>query len=327
MEKSGTLMLKVLHIGLCVYKGKDSSLTNSFKRHCDVYAECDLEHVNGKAPIIAKTLKPDIVFFQIQADNVVSLETARKVKEHSAFVVNWTGDVRQPTPNWFLPFGKEIDLTLFTNETDVKYCNKHGVKADFLQIGYDETIYYPPTFELHIPKEGLKYAGLVPSKKDIEIVFMGNNYTNMFPLSAMRIEMVKRLKRRYGQRFKVFGNNWGKFGDGNYNHSQHEEAAIYRRSKLAINLSHYDLPRYSSDRMLRIMGCGVTCLTHDFKDIDKDFPEGTVVKWQNLRDLEKQIDYYLENETDIGAKGEELVRTNWTFDCMVKNLIKIYEKH
>lgn len=303
------MALRALHIGLCVYKGKDSSLTNSFKRYCDVYAECDLEHVNGKAPIIAKTLKPDIVFFQIQAENVVSLETARKVKEHSKFVVNWTGDVRQPTPSWFIPFGKEIDLTLFTNETDVKYCNKNGVKSDFLQIGYDETIYYQSKKE-----------------KDIEIVFMGNNYTNLFPLSAMRIEMVKRLKKRYGQRFKVFGNNWGKLGDGNYNHSQHEEAAIYRRSKLAINLSHYDLPRYSSDRMLRIMGCGVTCLTHDFKDIDKDFPEGTVVKWQSLRDLEKKIDYHLENETNIGAKGEELVRTNWTFDCMVKNLIKLYDK-
>lgn len=302
-------MLKILHLGLCVYKGKDSSLTNSFKRHCDVYAECDLSSPN-RFPLIAKSLQPDIVFFQIQSENVVSPEIAREVKKHSKFVVNWTGDVRQPTPSWFLPFGKEIDCTLFTNETDVNYCKKHGVNADFLQIGYDETIYYPSN-----------------QKKELDIVFMGNNYTNLFPLSAQRIEMVSRLKKRYGKRFHVFGNNWGKFADGNLNHSQHEEAKVYRKSRLAINLSHYDLPRYSSDRMLRIMGCGVTCLTHNFKEIDKDFHDDTVVKWNNLRELQAKIDYHLENETDIGKKGEQLVRSKWTFDYMVKDLIKLYENH
>lgn len=306
-------MLKILHIGLCVYKGKESSLTKAFKNHCDQYVELDLEKVNHRAELIARTFKPDIVFFQIQAENVVHLNTVKAVKQHSKFVVNWTGDIRTPTPAWFLSFGKEIDCTLFTNMQDVKYLNKCGAKAEYLQIGYDETIYYP-----NVSRE---------TKKDIDIVFMGNNYTTQFPLSGMRYQMVQRLKKRYGNKFHVFGTNWGKFGSGNVNHSQEEEAKIYRRSRLGINLSHFDVSRYTSDRMLRLMGCGVPCLTHKFKDIEMDFPEDTVITWTTLRELEKKIDYYLENETDAGVKGEELVRNNWTFDCMVKGLIKLYESN
>lgn len=301
---------KIYHLGLCVYSDKESSLTKAFKRATNNYLELSLseKYLQQRAVQMAEAFKPDLVFLQIQADNILHLDTVKEIKKHSRTVINWTGDVRSPLQPFFLPMAKEIDYTCFTNMRDVKFIRSKGYGAEFVQIGYDETIYYPSK-----------------QTKDIDIVFMGNNYGNQFPLGKQRIAMVNYLRTVYGNRFKVFG-NFHK-ADGNVNHSQEEEAAIYRRSKIGINFSHFNLERYTSDRMLRLMGSGTLCLTHKFDGIEQDFQDGeNVVIWETFEGLKSKIDYYLANEKErerIAANGEKLVRERNTFNHMVEDLIKL----
>ena len=50
--------------------------------------------------------------------------------------------------------------------------------------------------------------------------------------------------------------------------------------------------------------------------------------WDSFRELLHLIDYYLnhnEERMQIARQGHDYVRENFTFDNMVKNLIKIYE--
>lgn len=302
---------KILHIGLCVYRDKESSITKAFKGATDNYLELSLseKHLQQRSIQLAEAFRPDLVFLQIQADNILHLDTVKEIKKHSRTVINWTGDVRSPLQPFFLPMAKEIDYTCFTNMRDVNFIRSKGYGAEFVQIGYDETIYYPN----------------VSRGTDIDIVFMGNNYGNQFPLGKQRIEMVNFLRNAYGNRFKVFGNFHR--ADGNVNHSQEEEAAIYRRAKISINFSHFNLERYTSDRMLRLMGSGTLCLTHKFEGIEQDFKDGeNVVVWETFEGLKSKIDYYLANENErerVAANGEKLVRNRNTFDCMVKELIKL----
>ena len=299
-----------MHIGLCVYPDRESSLTQAFKRVTNNYLELSLSEKNlqRKAIQLAEIYKPDFVFLQLQADNVLQLETVREIKKHSGFVVNWTGDVRRPLQPFFLQMSKIIDCTCFTNEEDVHYIRNHGARSEFVQIGYDEKIYYP---------------GKVI--KDIDIVFMGNNYGNQFPLGKVRIQMINYLRATYGSKFRVFGNIQS--ADGNVNHSQHDEAAIYRRSKLAINLSHFNIQRYTSDRMLRILGCGVPCLTHNFEGLEKDFkPDENVIVWTTINELKSKIDLLLSDygkAKQIGAAGNRLAVNNFTFNHMVQNLLNL----
>ena len=203
------------------------------------------------------------------------------------------------------------DLTCFSNMHDVKEFRKEGYSSEFLEIGYDETIYN---------SEGITY----PSR---EIVFMANNYGyNHFPESNYRIQMIEFLQKNYPVRFGLYGQGWSK-SNGNYNSSQLEEAAMIRASKIGINLSHFNYERYSSDRMLRIMGTGAMCLTKRYSGIELDYQAKTHLDtWETFDELKLKIDFYLSNDTErnrIAKKGNDLMLKSFTFNSMIKNILKL----
>lgn len=261
---------------------------------------------NSDLRALVDTHKPDLVFMQIQTPNILRADTAQYIAG-KAKVVNWTGDVRAPLPNWYIEIGKHIHLTLFTNMTDVETARARGIRADYLQIGFPPDIFKPD--------------GDVRS--EAEIIFMGNN-NGMFPLSPLRASMVDMLKKRYGVRFKVYGVNWKGF---NAEFNQEEEAKIYRGAKIAINLSHFDYSRYSSDRLFRLMGTGVFCLSHNYKDIALEFEAGKHLDvWNDIPELLNKIDYWLQYDIErkhIGKQGCEHVHTNHLWRNRIKQLMEM----
>lgn len=307
--------MKLLHIGLDA--DKNSSLDKTFKRHVAEYRAINTSESNLELAISTMLARftPDVVFMQIQTPGVVSHDSLNELKDSGAFVINWTGDVRYPLPRWYIETGKRIDLTLFTNMPDVYAARQTGINADFCAIGYDPDIYRPD----------------YNTKKDIEVAFFGNNYGTLFPLSEYRRKMVMYLKHEFGSRFKVFGNGWGN-PDGNYNHSQHEEAKVLRRCKIAINLSHYNYERYSSDRLNRILGCGVMCITHEFEGmqdlgLQSEYPNNCAT-FKDFSDLSEKINYYLENEEHrrlTAARGHKMATEKLTFDNMIESLLSFYK--
>src|SRR5678815_484504 len=117
-------------------------------------------------------------------------------------------------------------------------------------------------------------------------------------------------------RDRVYGNGCGK-NVVNLTFKQSEEAAVYRGSKIGINLSHMDLGSYTSDRMFRLMACGRMCIAYRHKDIHREFIEGLHLRtWSTLDELESLVTYYLENDSariNIARNGCELVhqKYNW----------------
>lgn len=237
-------------------------------------------------------LSPDLLFMQIQYPDVIDEETAKAFAHHSGYVVNFTGDVRHPFPLWYIEIGRHLDLTLFTNDHDADFACSQGINAKFLQVGYEHTIYNP---------EGEK------NTNGAEIVFMGNNYADKFPLSGFRKDMVEGLYQRYGNNFRVYGGNWSRVNSENLMFQQEKEAATYRNCKIAINLSHFNYGRYSSDRLFRILGCGAFCLSHRYLHIEKDFTENTHLRtWETFSELYDLIDHYLDD--NASAERQEMAR-------------------
>jgi spore maturation protein CgeB len=258
------------------------------------------------------------------------------MKINKPLILNWTGDVRKEVPNWMIDYSNDVDLTLFSNMNDVQTSLQKGVRADFLQVGFDK-IHFNPLGE----------KGNYP-----EILFLGTNYGDLFPLSHFRRQMVERLKNEFGSRFGLYGGGWDKnennfslsilphmnqtqnnyikYADGNIS-SYAEEGKAYRSCKIAINLSHFEYSRYSSDRMFRILGSGAFCLTHRFPDIEKDFKIGEeVVVWESIDDLVSKINYYLKNEREreiIAMRGCALARSKYTWNNFAENLKQIIEKN
>lgn len=305
--------MRIFHLGLMVAPAPNDSARKAFLANCTDYIELSTgdKDVNSKAIAMAKAFKPDIIFMQIQSPNIIQIETVKAMKETGAWICNWNGDIRDETPAWMIQMAPYVDKTLFSNMRDVRNVSNGG----YLEIGYDPEIYTPD--------------GEIGNCR--EISFFGNNYgASQFPLSKLRIEMNTMIQKYFGQKYGVYGNNWYNAA-GNYNHSQAEESKAYRATKIAINLSHYDVDSYTSDRIYRILGSGAFCLCKAYPNMP--FIDGVHVRvWNTLPELLNLINYYLDDNNKaerqaIAKQGNEFVKANYTFDQMVKNLIGIYEQN
>jgi hypothetical protein len=229
-------------------------------------------------------------------------------------VINWTGDVREPVPRWYFDLGRHISLTCFSNEDDPAQLEKEGIPSSYLQIGFDPDTFYPG-----------------PEKKGDDIVFFGNNYGSTFPLSQLRFELAVALHKRYGKQFKVFGTGWPPVMKAdNLNGKEDAEATIYRSCAIAIGCSHFDLRRYSSDRVFRAMGSGALYLTKHWPDIELDFDDGKdLVVWADVEDMLKKTDYLLEHPDEarkIAMTGCKKVHELHSWQARMEDVKKLYDE-
>lgn len=296
--------MKLLHIGICT---GTNGLTKAFINNCSEYREinCGVPDLNKKVIEITKGWFPDFVFIQIQCAGIINLNVIKHLNDLGAYIVNWNGDIRDTTPEWMIELGPYVH-SCFTNMRDVNYMRSLGFKSDWVEIGYDPEIYTPI---------GDKNPSVKP------IVFFGNN-VHSFPMSRYRVDMCKFLKDQFGDKFGCYGIGQP---DGDFNHSQHEEAKAYRNAKIAINVSHYEVEQYTSDRIYRILGSGVLCLAKYYPGINEQF-NNSIHVWENLADLKHLIDYYLKFENEAKTKatwGNDLAKNNYTFNHMVQNLLKL----
>jgi len=309
--------MKLLHIGLCCQPPPINGMQQAFFDNSD-YREinCGEKDLNRKVIELSNSFTPDLIFMQIQTEGIIHRSTIVELKKKGAFIINWTGDIRNQVPQWMIEIADVVDLTCFSNMRDVDWMKKHNYRSEYLEQGYDENIYKPQGEAMAVPP----------------IVYFANNYNNQFPMGKFRIQMNDFLKDRFKKQYGIYGNGWNN-ANGNFNHSQPVEASAYRGAKIAINVSNYEVKQYSSDRIHRIMGTGTAiCLAKHYQDIEKVYTDGVHLRvWEDLNDLEILINYYLRDGSNferfgITKNGMELAQKNFTFQSMIKNIIALWEQ-
>lgn len=302
--------MKIFHIGICVGNKYDGQ-SRALKKVCDEYAECRPEIPDSQILGIFNEFKPDLVFMQIQSKNVIGVNTIGYMAQRSR-LINWTGDIRNHIDQWYFQWAPYV-VTCFSNERDVNEFKGRNFISEFLQIGIDTDVFKSST-----------------SSTGSDIVFMANYYGNMFPLSGERKYVADLLRSRYNGRFKLFGTGWPR-SDGNLNDDHDAQAKFYYNSKIAINHSSFNVERYTSDRLFRILASGCFCLSHHYKGIDKDFIIGEhLVTYLDSRDLIQKIERYLADEPErkrIAKSGQEYVHANFSYDNMAQNIVRIYNQY
>jgi len=303
--------MKIYHIGLAA--GTNDGLCRELQKLGEYYEiNTSVKGLKHQCVNEARAIKPDFIFMQIQSPDIIDARTVYQLKQTGAKIVNWTGDVRQPIPQWYVEVGAHIDYTLFSNEHDVIEFTRLGLPAKFVQIGYDPEIFTPKG---------------IPTKV-ADIIFAGNHYGEHFPLGKFRENIAHTLKRSYSS-VAVFGSGWNPTGwkDNGIVSDLELQSALYRGCKIGVNCSHFDIERYSSDRILRIMGSGAFCLTHHYKGIEKDYVVGEhLATFTDMKDLINKVEYYLNNDTErerIAKAGHEHTLNNFTWAHMVKNIMAI----
>ena len=93
----------------------------------------------------------------------------------------------------------------------------------------------------------------------------GTNFDRTMPGNdaPLRQQVVKALKSALGKDFFLGGGGWGGLEDAFV--PSKDSAAVYAQSALAVSISlSQDLGRYSSDRLLRCLACGVPTFVREF---------------------------------------------------------------
>ena len=259
-------------------------------------------------------IRPDIVFIQTQNQGALYPHVAQSVGK-LAFTLQFSGDIRWTTEQFYKEIGRGIQLTTFSNGRDVDNCIKDGINADFLQIGIDPQIFKP----IGIQKD--------PAH---QVVMLFNNYAGHFELSNYREQIVHLLLREFAGKTSVWGNGWNGREAGNLNHSQAAENELLNKAKIAINVSHFNALRYSSDRLLRSLASGVMVISHRYPGIEIDFQDGVhLVCYDSDKDLVNKVRYYLEHDEErerIAAEGCKLAHQRHTFKNMAEDIAALYHK-
>lgn len=317
--------MKILHLGLMV-NGRNEGLSRAFRKKATIYGEFRIS-VDLPSQIDNLSWTPELVFVQIQDEFIRNgpskYHTAeflgpaiQRLRDKGAFIINWTGDKRNGTPRWMFEMDKHVDLTCFSNEEDVNNFKSKGLKSEFLQIGIDPNVFH----DHHGQGQGH------------DIVFMGNHHGH-YPLSAFRSSLVSFMHSAFGNRFAVYGNNYpGTRGalnaDGNNPFPmQSRESQIYNNSKIGLSVSQFTSERYTSDRLLRIMGSNCFALAYWYPGIEKDFEIGYHLDiFKTPSELRERVQYYLEHVDErekIRDNGYKLIHANHTYDNMVNDIINL----
>lgn len=274
-----------------------------------------LNEVKAEFIGILKETRPDYCFMQVQNEANMDVETVREMSKYTK-IINWSGDIRRHKEwyDWFIAIGKEIHLSTFSNTTDVDILRKAGCRADYLQVGYDHKRYFPKKKTYQFPP----------------IVFCGNEYGD-FDLSPYRIEAVKAMKDHFGEYFGVYGGGWERHGIKTRPIGPDEEAQAYSDATIGISISNFQMDRYHSDRLLRIMGCGSVPMSHDYRDLELDYvPDHDIVVFNNIPELIVKCEYLLANPdvaTQIGNNAANTATSKCTWSHRVEELKQLLMKY
>lgn len=269
--------------------------------------------------------QPTLVFMQLQTPGVLDVEALRAMREAApdALLVTWCGDVggsngpHEPLAGWpwLDELADNVHLCLFTSFAQVEVLRGRGhPNASYLQIGYDQQWFNAA--HRHVSS---KYR----------VAFLGQNYGHNFDQTMpgndapLRAQLVKALKAALGKDFFLGGGGWGGLEDAFV--SSKDSADIYDQSALAVSLSlTQSLGRYSSDRLLRCLACGVPTFVREFSGMSSwglRHLDNCIV-WPAEMSVERAVEWIAHfNPADtIGQNGARLAQQHHTWEVRMREL-------
>ena len=252
---------------------------------------------------MSKTEHFELYLFSKSQD--ISLRTIKSIQSKKimwifdGLRINSSKSIRQDSRNWIIR-AKCMDAFFTAAACDVSYYRKIGIDAQFLPQACDKRIYK-------------KYD----TPKDIELVFVGNQYGNY------RSNILRKIYSKH-KTLKVYGNGWSSIPSEGARYGI-EVAKIYSRSKIVIGMG--EIPGIIdqwSNRVWNAMGCG-TVLLHKYCPGFKNFFENgkTLVWWKNEQELMNLITELLNDQVlreNISMQSYNLVHDKHTYEKRVASL-------
>lgn len=176
-------------------------------------------------------------------------------------------------------------LFLF-EKTDVdRLLKEENIKAHFLPLALDETVYYP-----------------IENKKDIDLLFVGALYAN-------RIELLNRVIKHFpNKKIKIYGHLFSPLRQPfqylfrknkhiftNKNIDPTGLNKLYSQAKVCLNIHHQQSQTGVNQRFFEILGAKALELTDAKPFIEENFTKTDLLWYANEQEMIAQIEYALNN--------------------------------
>lgn len=267
---------------------------------------------------IVRNLQPDLVQMQLQMTNIIdsaTLHRARAACNKPTIFINWSGDVRNHAAPEIISVSGAVDYTFISSTGQIPLYEKAGCKnVRYWQIGYDPKYFFPKkqtSFEYHVS-------------------FAGNAYPHgTFADAGLRLNILRSLKKRYGNKFGLFGHGYhaNEFGKTQYASGLDLNNA-YNKSACVLSISNYnDISHYFSDRLLACMASGRPTVCYRFPKYETYFTNKSDILMANsLEDIHNLIDYCVTHPEEanlIGRNGNARMQAEHTHRSRVAELVQM----
>lgn len=275
---------------------------------------------------LAKTFKPDWIHMQLQFfDHMVSADTIREVRAvcPSAYITNWTADIRSIAMPYFVEIGKIVHRPLITSEGQLALYRSAGCKnVDYWQIGYDPKHFY---------RKSERERADLRERRRHDVSFCANrNLKANFPGAAMRERIAVGLSRLFVNRFGLYGYKWDlnavrKSFRGPVGFYQQND--IYNGSVVAVSSNHFnDIRKYFSDRQLVCLATGTLTVSSYIPGLEEYFTNGKDLVWfktpEECVELCRHYAQHPNEAEEIGATGAKKALAEHTYFQRVAELSK-----
>jgi len=281
---------------------------------------------------LAEFYKPDLIFMQFQDfEGMISLNTINEIMCicPQAFTINTSVDIRNTAISFMVKVGKLVHKTLIPSVGQIQMYKDAGCRdVSFWQQGYDPKYFYRKTD---------KERANLYKKYGHNISFCAHRpkWGDVFSGASLRREIASSLSKTFGNQFGLYGYGWDLTKDEICEESFRRVAGfyetndIYNSSKLAISVNQInDVEKYWSNRQITAMASGTAVVSRYVPGMEKYFTNGKDILW--FKTAEECVDlckYYLSHSKEakkIGYAGAKIVKENFTYYFMVKDLAKFF---
>ncbi|MBL0145315.1 MAG: glycosyltransferase [Chitinophagaceae bacterium] len=257
--------------------------------------------------------KPDILF--IIKGSVFFPESI--VYADKSINILWMMDSIFNNPNSY-SLRKLVNHLFLFEKTDVdRLQNEESIKAHFLPLALDETVYYP----------------INNSKKEIDILFVGALYKN-------RIQLLNRLIKHFpDKKIKIYGHFFSPLRNPlkflfrknkhiytNKNVEPDQLNILYSQSKICLNIHHTQSVLGVNQRFFEILGSKSLEIT-DYKEfVANNFTQDDLLWYKNEDEMIQQIDkalYNYQQMESIKASGYKKVVEGHTFLDRIRYVLDV----
>lgn len=262
--------------------------------------------------------------FTLQENNVSSDEVVRTARERNVKLVLWTH-----THSWSV-LGDNFRMLEQLRQAGIKTVSFHldlfwGLSKDdgreqrigdhaffrtdkfFSADGGNEEKWKEKGITHYWLKPGVVerdcYLGQPSPQYGNQVIFAGSTtYHNEYPF---RVNMVNRLRETYSTNFRTYSGV-----------RQAELNNLYATAKVVVGDHCFaGRPRYCSDRLFETTGRGGFLIYPESEGITEEIPGLVTYKPQNMDDLIKKINYWLDDDRN----QERIRRRNETYEWVKKN--------